>query len=357
MRICIFKTLVVLSFLGPVSASGQSLIDPTSASLTLLTPPDQSPFLDKIDGLAFDASGNLFGALEISGSSGGVVSIDTTTGSVTELTTGISRADQIAFDPDSGDFFVTSEITPASTSNRIYKVAITYGGGVPVSAVAVSLDTDISINNPEGIVVLPPASDYGNSGDLLVAEHADPGRILRVSGSSDPAATSTLATGISNGEGMTLHNDMLYVAATGADTVLQVASDGMTMTFGTPLAVGLNNPDNVVSGPDGYLYVSEDLNPGRIIRIASDGTHSVFAQGFDNPQGMAFDAEGTMYISEQGLDRIWMVTPIPEPGTCVLCGLTVFAFVLRRRNSDGANGSWSSEKRASKVLTRIVSRA
>ena len=74
--------------------------------------------------------------------------------------------------------------------------------------------------------------------------------------------------------------------------------------------VSLTSPDNVEFGPDGYLYVSEDrAGPNsRIIRIDANGTHSVFASGFSQAQGMIFDpASGDMYIAEQDLDRVWRV--------------------------------------------------
>ena len=62
---------------------------------------------------------------------------------------------------------------------------------------------------------------------------------------------------------------------------------------------------NVEFGPDGFLYVSEDLNPGCIIQIWSDETRSILAEGFNFPQGLAFDPfNGDLYISEQGTDSI-----------------------------------------------------
>ena len=65
--------------------------------------------------------------------------------------------------------------------------------------------------------------------------------------------------------------------------------------------------DNIAFGPDGYLYVGEKYG-GRIIRIAANGTHSVFALGFDNIEGVAFDpVNGNLYIGEIEKSTLWRV--------------------------------------------------
>lgn len=79
---------------------------------------------------------------------------------------------------------------------------------------------------------------------------------------------------------------------------------GSLSTLGDPSGVGgINGPDNINFGPDGYLYVGEKYG-GRIIRIAGDGTHSVYATGFDNIEGVAFDpTTGDLYIGTSRKSR------------------------------------------------------
>jgi sugar lactone lactonase YvrE len=81
----------------------------------------------------------------------------------------------------------------------------------------------------------------------------------------------------------------------------------------------LTRPDNVEFGPDGYLYISEDRSApnSRIIGVAADGTHSVYATGFGQASGMIFDTDGDMYIAEQDLDRVWRVDVPDVPGPFV----------------------------------------
>ena len=301
---------------APLSArAGPQLDDPSAGTLELVTLSLGDRWkLDKIDGLAFDSFGNLFGALEVPGLLGGVVHIDKFTGEVTRLAFGIPRADQIALHP-SGDLLVTSEVRPPSTSNRLFRVSVEYDADrVPVSASRSSIGTSLALDNPEGLVVLEGSGDFGLSGDAIVAEDRNPGRILVIA--PDGGHASVLVSGLRRPEGLAFgdfagaRQAALYAAETSNDNLLRVDPQGAVAVLGNPAAVGLRRPDNLEFGPDGFLYVTEDRPApnSRIVRVAADGTHSVFATGFGQAAGLAFDpASGDLYIAEQDLDRVWRV--------------------------------------------------
>lgn len=321
-RIVIVLLIAALSICAApgIAAAAPQLSDPSVGSLELVTlSAEDRAKLNRIDGLAFDSFGNLFGAVENSGVQGGVVYIDKFTGAVTRLVFGISRADQIALHPD-GDLLVTSEVTPASTSNRLFRVAVEYDeAGIPVSAIRSSIATSQAINNPEGLVVLQEDGDFGLRGDAIVAEDRSPGRIARVA--LDSGTLIFLAAALRRPEGLALGDfagmseEALYAAETSDDNVLRIDANRVVTVFGNPAAVALRRPDNVEFGPDGFLYVSEDRSVpnSRILRVAADGTHSVFATGFGQAAGMVFDPEsGDLYIAEQDFDRIWRVRFNPD---------------------------------------------
>ncbi len=341
---------------GPRPLLAQPVLDVVGiGTLEMVADEKETDVLDEVDGLAFDQFGNLFAALEITGSDGGVVYIDKDTGAVTPLVTGISRADQIAFDSN-GDLFVTSEETPGSTTDRLYRLDITYNGSnVPISATKASITTTDTINNPEGLVVLETGQTFGTAtaGDMFVAEDINTGRIMRVDLTAMTAGAATVL--VDSGEALDRPEGMafgdfngaltpaLYVAETGDDNVLQIDSSGNVSVFGTPGTVAgsidpLESPDNLefAVAPDGvFLFVTEDRSPpnGRVLRIDSTGAHSVFASGFDFPQGLAVDPiTGYLYISEQGDSRIWRVEFVPEPaaGVMLAVGLMLAGRVRRR---------------------------
>src|SRR3954463_5148370 len=54
-----------------------------------------------------------------------------------------------------------------------------------------------------------------------------------------------------------------------------------------------------VQAAPGDVYVSNDDGAGSacVIKIGPDGTRSVFASGFQNPQGLAFDHAGNLIIA------------------------------------------------------------
>ncbi len=96
------------------------------------------------------------------------------------------------------------------------------------------------------------------------------------------------------------------------------------------LIKGLNNPTDIVMGGEGELYVTETLNH-RILKIVNQGQWEVLAGGgyktengelrgafadgkgegakFNEPQGLAIDDEGNLYVADTGNQRIRKISP------------------------------------------------
>jgi sugar lactone lactonase YvrE len=85
----------------------------------------------------------------------------------------------------------------------------------------------------------------------------------------------------------------------------------------TPVAIeGLLDPESMAMGPDGTLYVA-DAASNAVLALAPDGTSKRVAGtdasadvgdaasvGLDQPAGVAFDADGALYITETGNSTI-----------------------------------------------------
>jgi len=67
----------------------------------------------------------------------------------------------------------------------------------------------------------------------------------------------------------------------------------------TVAVIGLEFPEGPVCGREGSVYVVE-IRGGRVRKIASDGTVSVFAQPGGGPNGAARGPDGALYVTNNG---------------------------------------------------------
>ncbi|MBB3157148.1 glucose/arabinose dehydrogenase [Microbacterium proteolyticum] len=134
-----------------------------------------------------------------------------------------------------------------------------------------------------------------------------------------------------------------YVTVPGGNRVLRFALEGsagafslgaaQTVVDGIPSA-NIHNGGRIAFGPDGMLYITagDAADPdaaqdraslgGKILRVEPDGAvpadnpfpgSPVWSLGHRNPQGIGWDAAGTMYASEFGQDT-WDELNVIEPG-------------------------------------------
>ena len=205
-----------------------------------------------------------------------------------------------------------------------------------VGVIAEGLDT------PWGITFLP-------GGGILVTERKGTMRLVDSTGNlkSDPVAAISSVREIGEGglQGIAVHpnfksNNYMYIYYTysGGDQgtlnrVLRFIYEGEKFTDEKIIVdaiPGASNHDGgrIRFGPDGYLYVttgdaqnpssaqSKDSLSGKILRVKDDGTSApgnpfasaqgepsgnlVFSYGHRNPQGIAWDKNGTLWATEHG---------------------------------------------------------
>ncbi|WP_414685475.1 PQQ-dependent sugar dehydrogenase [Microbacterium sp. LWO12-1.2] len=193
-----------------------------------------------------------------------------------------------------------------------------------------------------------PWSIVFHDGIPLVSER-DSGRVLEL---GDDGAVREVAVidGVAGGGeggllGLAVHGGDLYTYFTAADgnriESREILGDPGALALGPPTTVfdgipsaGTHNGGRIAFGPDGMLYVTagdagdrdsaqdRDALSGKILRLTPDGDvpddnpfdgSPVYSYGHRNPQGIAWDAAGTMYASEFGQDT-WDELNVIEAG-------------------------------------------
>jgi glucose/arabinose dehydrogenase len=178
-------------------------------------------------------------------------------------------------------------------------------------------------------LVAPWAIDFAKDGSAWLTERDGRVRVIR-DGQLLPNPALTLSVVSSPGcesglLGIALHepNAFLYYTYRGAggntNRVSRFTMSGNTLSGeqvvldGIPGGTCYHFGGRLKLGPDGFLYVttgegyvaSRAADPsnlsGKILRLHEDGTgREVFAWGFRNPQGIAFDLSGHLYASNNG---------------------------------------------------------
>lgn len=125
-------------------------------------------------------------------------------------------------------------------------------------------------------------------GDPLPRVQCPPGYSARV-----------YAQGLRSPDGLAIGPDgALYVVEERAGRVSRIDAAGGV----TPVLVGLNSPEGIAFHPQtGALYVVEDVEGGRLIERAPDGTVSTRATGLEASEGVTW-ADGTLYLTESNLE-------------------------------------------------------
>jgi sugar lactone lactonase YvrE len=187
------------------------------------------------------------------------------------------------------------------------------GQKVPVSIYKIDANYDVKpfvsdLMNATGLAFDP-------EGQLYVSSRYD-GTVYRVS----PNGTiSTYAEGMGVATGIAFdHEGNLYVGdRTG--TIWRIAPDRQTFVFATlePSLAAYH----LAFAPNGILYVTGPTTSSfdAVYSVDPHGTVSVFYRGLGRPQGLAFDAQGNLYVAASlaGQRGIVKVTPDQQASLAV----------------------------------------
>jgi sugar lactone lactonase YvrE len=244
------------------------------------------------EGLAFDSSGNLYVALQVSH----VIDKITTAGVGTFATvpTNNNSLGGLAFDA-AGNLYVSLQSPVAQ------------GGVDRIGPTGVVSPFATNVGNPQGLA-------FDAAGSLYVAD-LNGGRIERVSTSG---AVSTFATGINGATGLAFdRSGNLFASEQNNNAIVEISPSGTVSTYMT----GVNQPWGIAFDTIGNLYVANSpaLGSGTTITQITPGKRmSTFATGFNGP----------FYIADPSVKL-----PIPEPDAIVIGGVFCGCLLLSRRRA------------------------
>jgi len=190
------------------------------------------------------------------------------------IATGLHQVDNPVFDPD-GNLYVTF----SGTRGQQAPVAIYL---VRPDGTRAPFVTDLP--NPTSMT-------FGPDGQLYVSSRFD-GSVHRV---HRDGTVTTYATDLGVACGIAFGPDGKLYIGDRSGSILTLNDTRVTQFAEIPPSVAAFH---LAFGPDGGLYVSAPTLSSRdvVYRVSPSGEVAVFADGFGRPQGLAFDADGSLYV-------------------------------------------------------------
>ena len=205
------------------------------------------------------------------------------------LATGLHQVDNPAYDLD-GNLYVTFSGSRGQQSPVSIYVVRRDGSREPFVS---------GLSNPTSLA-------FDAEGRLYVSSRFD-GSVHRV----DPDGTvAPYATDLGVACGVAFGPDGLLYVGDRSGSILRVEDRRATLIANIPPSVAAFH---LAFGPDGALYVTgPTLNArDRLYRVSLDGGVDVVYEGFGRPQGLAFDAQGRLYIVDSlaGSSGVYRLRP------------------------------------------------
>jgi len=147
--------------------------------------------------------------------------------------------------------------------------------------------------------------DSTRNGDLFIVEDKPSGSLLKYSHAT--ATVTELAEGLNQAEGVcAMESGAIFYVEKSSDTIFKIEG-GNTTAF----ISGLTKPGFLhCNEEDGGVWITEDRsNFGRLLHSTMTGSLSIVASGLKSPQGLDIDSDGSLYLAEQGRNRILKFTP------------------------------------------------
>jgi sugar lactone lactonase YvrE len=253
-----------------------------------------------------------------------------------------------AYVPDYGNH-VIRKITPAGVVSTFAGTGTAGGTNGPAATALFNLPRHVAVDGSDNVYVF----DYVNQ---LVRKITPSGTVSALAGSGAQGYANATGSAASfyNSEGLAADSaGNVYVADTFNQAIRKISPVGVVTTLAGPATQGgvvigwvdgpgptalFNNPQGVAVDSSGNVYVGDTLN-NRIRKITPAGTVSTLAgtgapgwvdgpaatAQFYNPWGVAVDGGGNVYVADMGNNRIRKITPAGIVSTLAGSGVAGFA--------------------------------
>jgi len=231
-------------------------------------------------------------------------------------------------------------------------IYVTFSGSrgqkVPVSIY--KIDTDYTVKPFLSEMMNATGIAFDREGQMYVSSRYD-GTVYRVA----PNGTmSSYAEGMGIATGIAFDREQNLYVGDRSGTIWRIARDRQIFVFST-IEPSIS-AYHLAFSPDGNLFVTGPTTSSFdvVYKIDPHGTPNIFYRGLGRPQGLAFDAEGNLYVagSLRGKRGIVKFTPDGQPATVVSGqGLVGLAFapgrsVVLATNSAVHHLSWDIQGRS-----------
>jgi IPT/TIG domain-containing protein len=175
------------------------------------------------------------------------------------------------------------------------------GQKVPVAIF--KIDTNYSVKPFVVEMMNPTAIAFDRQGQMYVSSRFD-GAVYKV---SPNGSVTTFAEGLGIATGIAFDRDQSLYVGDRNGTIFKISRDQQMFVFAT-LEMSVS-AYHLAFGPHGDLFVTGPND--RVFKVDPNGTVSTFYKGLGRPQGLAFDADGNLYVaaSLSGRRGIVKITP------------------------------------------------